>query len=81
MAREVGLVPGTLVQRFGSRHGLLPALADRSPVDAGEPAGRGAAGARHRAGRPDRAQGGDGVRDGHPGELRPPLGVPVRGPH
>ncbi|MEU6217578.1 helix-turn-helix domain-containing protein [Streptomyces sp. NPDC047022] len=40
VAREVGLVPGTLVQRFGSKHGLLLALADRSAKDAGELAGR-----------------------------------------
>ncbi|WP_234362317.1 TetR/AcrR family transcriptional regulator [Streptomyces sp. IMTB 1903] len=36
VAREVGLVPGTLVQRFGSKHGLLLALADRSAQEAGE---------------------------------------------
>ncbi|RKE17612.1 TetR/AcrR family transcriptional regulator [Streptomyces sp. TLI_171] len=30
VAREVGLVPGTLVQRFGSKRGLLLALADLS---------------------------------------------------
>ncbi|MER5933541.1 TetR/AcrR family transcriptional regulator [Streptomyces sp. NPDC002054] len=40
VAREVGLVPGTLVQRFGSKRGLLLALADRSAQDAIEPAGR-----------------------------------------
>ncbi|MEU3465912.1 helix-turn-helix domain-containing protein [Streptomyces sp. NPDC006733] len=40
VAREVGLVPGTLVQRFGSKHGLLLALSDRSEKDAGEMAGR-----------------------------------------
>ncbi|MEU8585950.1 helix-turn-helix domain-containing protein [Streptomyces sp. NPDC048664] len=40
VAREVGLVPGTLVQRFGSKHGLLLALADRSAREAGELAGR-----------------------------------------
>lgn len=40
VAREVGLVPGTLVQRFGSKHGLLLALADRSAEEAGELAGR-----------------------------------------
>ncbi|MFC9324274.1 TetR/AcrR family transcriptional regulator [Kitasatospora sp. NPDC057015] len=34
VAREVGLVPGTLVQRFGSKRGLLLALADRSVEDA-----------------------------------------------
>ncbi|MGW0997828.1 TetR/AcrR family transcriptional regulator [Streptomyces sp. NPDC002523] len=36
VAREVGLVPGTLVQRFGSKRGLLLALADQSAKDAGE---------------------------------------------
>ncbi|WP_223837993.1 TetR/AcrR family transcriptional regulator [Streptomyces venezuelae] len=40
VAREVGLVPGTLVQRFGSKRGLLLALADRSAQDAAEQAGR-----------------------------------------
>ncbi len=30
VAREVGLVPGTLVQRFGSKRGLLLALAEHS---------------------------------------------------
>ncbi|MFJ3876075.1 TetR/AcrR family transcriptional regulator [Streptomyces sp. NPDC090077] len=40
VAREVGLVPGTLVQRFGSKRGLLLALADRSAAEAGERAGR-----------------------------------------
>ncbi|MCX5609981.1 TetR/AcrR family transcriptional regulator [Streptomyces sp. NBC_00047] len=40
VAREVGLVPGTLVQRFGSKRGLLLALADRSARDASEMAGR-----------------------------------------
>ncbi|MEU6578403.1 TetR/AcrR family transcriptional regulator [Streptomyces sp. NPDC046805] len=30
VAGEVGLVPGTLVQRFGSKHGLLVALAEQS---------------------------------------------------
>ncbi|MFI7702431.1 TetR/AcrR family transcriptional regulator [Nonomuraea sp. NPDC049480] len=40
VAREVGLVPGTVVQRFGSKHGLLLALADRSEKDASEMAGR-----------------------------------------
>ena len=34
VADEVGLVPGTLVQRFGSKHGLLVALARRSAQDA-----------------------------------------------
>nr|WTA23766.1 TetR/AcrR family transcriptional regulator [Streptomyces sp. NBC_00853] len=33
VAREVGLVPGTLVQRFGSKRGLILALADRSVRD------------------------------------------------
>ncbi|MFA1542939.1 TetR/AcrR family transcriptional regulator [Actinomadura monticuli] len=33
VAREVGLVPGTLVQRFGSKRGLLVALAARSVQD------------------------------------------------
>ncbi|MFG2987552.1 helix-turn-helix domain-containing protein [Streptomyces sp. NPDC048258] len=40
VAREVGLVPGTLVQRFGSKRGLLLALADQSARDASEMAGR-----------------------------------------
>ncbi|WP_218043579.1 TetR/AcrR family transcriptional regulator [Paramicrobacterium fandaimingii] len=40
VAREIGLVPGTLAQRFGSKHGLLLALADRSEKDASEIAGR-----------------------------------------
>ncbi|MFJ8209403.1 TetR/AcrR family transcriptional regulator [Streptomyces sp. NPDC096033] len=35
VAREVGLVPATLTQRFGSKRGLLLALADRSVEDAG----------------------------------------------
>ncbi|RFS85225.1 TetR/AcrR family transcriptional regulator [Actinomadura spongiicola] len=35
VADEVGLVPGTLVQRFGSKRGLLVALAARSVQDAG----------------------------------------------
>jgi AcrR family transcriptional regulator len=30
VAREVGLVPGTLIQRFGSKSGLLVALAEQS---------------------------------------------------
>ncbi|MFD4914890.1 TetR/AcrR family transcriptional regulator [Streptomyces virginiae] len=34
VAREVGLVPGTLVQRFGSKRGLVLALADQSVQDA-----------------------------------------------
>lgn len=34
VAREVGLVPGTLVQRFGSKRGLLLALAEQSVKDA-----------------------------------------------
>ncbi|MEV7028252.1 TetR family transcriptional regulator, partial [Kitasatospora sp. NPDC093558] len=36
VAREVGLVPGTLVQRFGSKRGLLLALAQQSAKDAAE---------------------------------------------
>ncbi|WP_377271837.1 TetR/AcrR family transcriptional regulator [Peterkaempfera sp. SMS 1(5)a] len=36
VAEEVGLVPGTLVQRFGSKHGLLVALARQSAQDADE---------------------------------------------
>jgi AcrR family transcriptional regulator len=40
VAREVGLVPGTLVQRFGSKHGLLLTLADWSAKEASEMAGR-----------------------------------------
>ncbi len=39
VAREVGLVPGTLVQRFGSKHGLLVALAEQSVKDADATAG------------------------------------------
>ncbi|MFJ8364280.1 TetR/AcrR family transcriptional regulator [Streptomyces sp. NPDC093984] len=34
VAREVGLVPGTLVQRFGSKRGLLLALAEQSAKNA-----------------------------------------------
>lgn len=34
VATEVGLVPATLVQRFGSKHGLLLALARQSAADA-----------------------------------------------
>ncbi|MGW0686888.1 TetR/AcrR family transcriptional regulator [Streptomyces sp. NPDC002754] len=34
VAREVGIVPGTLVQRFGSKRGLLLALAERSESSA-----------------------------------------------
>ncbi|MFF7633448.1 TetR/AcrR family transcriptional regulator [Kitasatospora sp. NPDC008050] len=34
VAREVGVVPGTLVQRFGSKRGLLLAMAAQSAVDA-----------------------------------------------
>ncbi|WP_370103536.1 helix-turn-helix domain-containing protein [Streptacidiphilus sp. MAP12-20] len=30
IAEEVGLVPGTLMQRFGSKRGLLLALSERS---------------------------------------------------
>ncbi|MBC6470425.1 TetR/AcrR family transcriptional regulator [Actinomadura alba] len=40
VAREVGLVPATLVQRFGSKHGLLLALADLSEKNASEMAER-----------------------------------------
>ncbi|MEU9237268.1 TetR/AcrR family transcriptional regulator [Streptomyces subrutilus] len=40
VAREVGLVPGTLVQRFGSKRGLLLALADQSEKDASGMTGR-----------------------------------------
>ncbi|MCU7820430.1 TetR/AcrR family transcriptional regulator [Kitasatospora sp. DSM 101779] len=40
VAREVGLVPGTLVQRFGSKRGLLVALAEQSVKDADAMAGR-----------------------------------------
>lgn len=36
VAREVGLVPATLVQRFGSKHGLLLALADQAEKDISE---------------------------------------------
>ncbi|OPG11117.1 TetR/AcrR family transcriptional regulator [Microbispora sp. GKU 823] len=35
VADEVGLVPGTLVQRFGSKRGLLVALAKQSAHEAG----------------------------------------------
>lgn len=34
VAREVGMVPGTLVQRFGSKRGLLLTLAEQSAQDA-----------------------------------------------
>ncbi|MFE9423950.1 TetR/AcrR family transcriptional regulator [Kitasatospora sp. NPDC006697] len=34
VAREVGLVPGTVVQRFGSKRGLLVALAESSVREA-----------------------------------------------
>lgn len=40
VAREVGLVPGTVVQRFGSKRGLLLALADQSEKRASEMAGQ-----------------------------------------
>ncbi|MFZ3474642.1 TetR/AcrR family transcriptional regulator [Streptomyces sp. 4.24] len=40
VASEAGLVPATLVQRFGSKRGLLLALAERSAKEAGELAGR-----------------------------------------
>lgn len=40
VAREVGLVPATLVQRFGSKRGLLLALAEQSAKDASELVGR-----------------------------------------
>jgi AcrR family transcriptional regulator len=40
VAAEVGLVPGTLVQRFGSKRGLLLALAERAAKDAEAPLGR-----------------------------------------
>jgi AcrR family transcriptional regulator len=40
VAREVGLVPGTLVQRFGSKRGLLLALAEQSARDADALPGR-----------------------------------------
>ncbi|MGW3660044.1 TetR/AcrR family transcriptional regulator [Streptomyces sp. NPDC005151] len=33
VAKEVGLVPGTLVQRFGSKRGLLLALAEHTAKD------------------------------------------------
>ena len=39
VASEVGLVPATLVQRFGSKRGLLLALAKQSATDAGAGAG------------------------------------------
>ena len=39
VATEVGLVPATLVQRFGSKHGLLLALARQSAADADAAAG------------------------------------------
>ena len=34
VAEEVGLVPGTVLQRFGSKHGLLVAMARQSAVGA-----------------------------------------------
>lgn len=34
VAREIGVVPGTLVQRFGSKRGLLLSLAEHSAADA-----------------------------------------------
>ncbi|MFG2500282.1 TetR/AcrR family transcriptional regulator [Streptomyces sp. NPDC048441] len=40
VAREVGLVPGTLVQRFGSKRGLLLALAEQSAKNADTLSGR-----------------------------------------
>jgi AcrR family transcriptional regulator len=40
VASEVGLVPGTLVQRFGSKRGLLLALAERAEADADALLGR-----------------------------------------
>lgn len=40
VAREVGLAPATLVQRFGSKHGLLLALADQAEKDMGELVGQ-----------------------------------------
>jgi AcrR family transcriptional regulator len=40
VAAEVGLVPGTLVQRFGSKRGLLLALAERAAKNAEAPLGR-----------------------------------------
>ncbi len=40
VAAEVGLVPGTLVQRFGSKRGLLIALAERAARDAEASPGR-----------------------------------------
>ncbi|MEU6768010.1 helix-turn-helix domain-containing protein [Streptomyces sp. NPDC046853] len=40
VAREVGLVPGTLVQRFGSKRGLLLALAEQSAKNAASLPGR-----------------------------------------
>lgn len=39
VAREVGLVPGTLVQRFGSKGGLLLALGEQAAKDADALAG------------------------------------------
>ncbi|MBO3753156.1 TetR/AcrR family transcriptional regulator [Streptosporangiaceae bacterium NEAU-GS5] len=35
VAEEAGVVPGTLMQRFGSKHGLLVALARKSAEEAG----------------------------------------------
>ncbi|GAA0947863.1 helix-turn-helix domain-containing protein [Nonomuraea longicatena] len=40
VAREVGLVPGTLVQRFGSKGGLLLALGEQAAEDADAMPGR-----------------------------------------
>lgn len=40
VARAVGLAPATLVQRFGSKHGLLLALADQTEKDISKLVGR-----------------------------------------
>lgn len=40
VAAEAGIVPATLIQRFGSKHGLLVAVAKRSAEDADAAAGR-----------------------------------------
>jgi AcrR family transcriptional regulator len=39
LAQEVGLAPATLVQRFGSKRGLLLAIARQGASDAGPPPG------------------------------------------
>ena len=81
VASEVGLVPGTLVQRFGSKRGLLLALAERAAEDADALLGR--VRAEHKSalaalGGADRRV---GWLDGHAGDVRQSSGVPVHRPH